>query len=59
MTTAVNIDNVSIVFGERPGAALPLMDEGLDRATESRSAPARSSASTIAACRCPRARSSC
>ena len=28
---AVEIDNVSIVFGERPEAALPLMDEGLDR----------------------------
>ena len=33
MTTAVKIDNVSIVFGEEPDTALPLMDEGLDRAT--------------------------
>ncbi len=32
MTTAVNIDNVSIVFGDRPKRALPLMDEGKDRA---------------------------
>ncbi len=31
MTTAVKIDNVSIVFGDRPGDALPLMDEGLAR----------------------------
>ena len=30
--TAVEFDRVSIVFGDRPGAALPLMDEGLDRA---------------------------
>ncbi|MGC9418565.1 MAG: choline ABC transporter ATP-binding protein [Rhodovulum sp.] len=30
--TAVSFDNVSIVFGDRPGAALPLMDRGLDRA---------------------------
>ena len=32
MSTAVNIDNVSIVFGDRPKRALPLMDEGKDRA---------------------------
>ncbi|MCU0911717.1 MAG: choline ABC transporter ATP-binding protein [Rhodobacteraceae bacterium] len=29
--TAVEFDNVSIVFGERPQAALPLMDEGRSR----------------------------
>jgi glycine betaine/proline transport system ATP-binding protein len=29
--TAVRFDRVSIVFGDRPGAALPLMDRGLDR----------------------------
>jgi len=29
--TAVAFDNVSIVFGNRPASALPLMDEGLDR----------------------------
>ncbi|WP_375255342.1 choline ABC transporter ATP-binding protein [Yoonia sp.] len=28
---AVEFDNVSIVFGERPQMALPLMDEGLER----------------------------
>lgn len=28
---AVEFDNVSIVFGDRPLAALPLMDQGLDR----------------------------
>lgn len=28
---AVEFDNVSIVFGDNPDAALPLMDEGLDR----------------------------
>lgn len=28
---AVEFDNVSIVFGSNPDAALPLMDEGLDR----------------------------
>ncbi|MBE9636774.1 choline ABC transporter ATP-binding protein [Salipiger mangrovisoli] len=33
MTVAVKIDNVSIVFGEEPEAALPLMDQGLDRAS--------------------------
>ncbi|WP_343501536.1 choline ABC transporter ATP-binding protein [Alloyangia pacifica] len=33
MTTAVKIDNVSIVFGDAPEEALPLMDQGLDRAT--------------------------
>ncbi|ETX16513.1 hemolysin [Roseivivax halodurans JCM 10272] len=33
MSTAVKIDNVSIVFGDEPKSALPLMDEGLDRAT--------------------------
>ena len=31
MTTAVKIDNVSIVFGEKPEVALPLMDEGRER----------------------------
>ncbi|PLW76657.1 choline ABC transporter ATP-binding protein [Cohaesibacter celericrescens] len=31
MTVAVKIDNVSIVFGEAPETALPLMDQGLDR----------------------------
>ncbi|GIT92097.1 choline ABC transporter ATP-binding protein [Jannaschia pagri] len=30
--TAVRFDNVSIVFGEKPGIALPLMDAGQDRA---------------------------
>ncbi len=29
--TAVEFDNVSIVFGDRPAAALPLMDAGQDR----------------------------
>ena len=29
---AVTFDNVSIVFGDRPEVALPLMDEGLSRA---------------------------
>lgn len=29
--TAVEFDNVSIVFGDHPERALPLMDEGLDR----------------------------
>ncbi|SLN27739.1 Glycine betaine/L-proline transport ATP-binding protein ProV [Roseivivax jejudonensis] len=33
MSTAVKIDNVSIVFGNAPQEALPLMDEGLDRPT--------------------------
>ncbi|AUH34630.1 choline ABC transporter ATP-binding protein [Paracoccus tegillarcae] len=28
---AVEFDNVSIVFGDDPGAALPLMDQGLER----------------------------
>jgi glycine betaine/proline transport system ATP-binding protein len=32
MSTAVEFDNVSIVFGEDPESALPLMDEGQDRA---------------------------
>ncbi len=32
MTAAVEFDNVSIVFGEAPGRALPLMDEGRTRA---------------------------
>ena len=32
MSAAVEIDNVSIVFGNAPDAALPLMDEGLERA---------------------------
>ena len=31
MTTAVSFDRVSIVFGDRPEAALPLMDRGLSR----------------------------
>ncbi|GAA3865059.1 choline ABC transporter ATP-binding protein [Celeribacter arenosi] len=31
MSVAVKIDNVSIVFGDAPESALPLMDEGLDR----------------------------
>ena len=30
--TAVEFDNVSIVFGGDPKSALPLMDEGRDRA---------------------------
>jgi glycine betaine/proline transport system ATP-binding protein len=30
--SAVEFDNVSIVFGDKPQAALPLMDEGKDRA---------------------------
>ena len=30
--SAVIFDNVSIVFGDRPKRALPLMDEGKDRA---------------------------
>ena len=30
--SAVTFDNVSIVFGGSPQAALPLMDEGKDRA---------------------------
>jgi len=30
--SAVQFDNVSIVFGQNPRSALPLMDEGLDRA---------------------------
>lgn len=32
MTTAVEFDNVSIVFGDRPQDALPLMDDGQSRA---------------------------
>ena len=31
MTPAIKFDNVSIVFGDRPDMALPLMDQGLDR----------------------------
>ncbi|MDO6584012.1 choline ABC transporter ATP-binding protein [Salipiger sp. 1_MG-2023] len=31
MSTAVKIDNVSIVFGDKPKSALPLMDAGEDR----------------------------
>ncbi len=31
MSTAVQIDNVSIVFGDAPQMALPLMDEGQER----------------------------
>lgn len=30
--TAVEFDNVSIVFGEKPNVALPLMDQGQTRA---------------------------
>nr|WP_321464030.1 choline ABC transporter ATP-binding protein [uncultured Cohaesibacter sp.] len=33
MSTAIKLDKVSIVFGDKPELALPLMDEGLDRAT--------------------------
>jgi glycine betaine/proline transport system ATP-binding protein len=32
MTVAVEFDRVSIVFGDRPDRALPLMDQGLSRA---------------------------
>jgi glycine betaine/proline transport system ATP-binding protein len=32
MTTAVEFDNVSIVFGDKPDVALPLMDQGKERA---------------------------
>ncbi len=32
MSTAVSFDTVSIVFGDKPHAALPLMDAGLSRA---------------------------
>ncbi len=32
MSVAVELDRVSIVFGDRPEKALPLMDQGLDRA---------------------------
>lgn len=32
MTVAVEFDNVSIVFGDKPESALPLMDEGQNRA---------------------------
>ncbi|WP_375262460.1 choline ABC transporter ATP-binding protein [Palleronia sp.] len=31
MSTAVKIDNVSIVFGDKPQQALPLMDQGVER----------------------------
>ena len=31
MTKSVIFDNVSIVFGENPKSALPLMDKGKDR----------------------------
>jgi len=31
MTTAVELDKVSFVFGDRPERALSLMDEGLSR----------------------------
>ena len=31
MSTAVRIDNVSIVFGDKPKTALPLMDKGMER----------------------------
>jgi glycine betaine/proline transport system ATP-binding protein len=33
MSVAVQFDKVSIVFGDKPETALPLMDAGLDRAT--------------------------
>ncbi|NVO25528.1 choline ABC transporter ATP-binding protein [Donghicola mangrovi] len=33
MSTAVKFDNVSIVFGDNPKSALPLMDNGADRGT--------------------------
>ncbi|MCT4577978.1 MULTISPECIES: choline ABC transporter ATP-binding protein [Donghicola] len=33
MSTAVKFDNVSIVFGDKPQSALPLMDKGADRGT--------------------------
>ncbi|MCP5075259.1 MAG: choline ABC transporter ATP-binding protein [Rhodobacteraceae bacterium] len=32
MPTAVEFDNVSIVFGDKPEIALPLMDQGMERA---------------------------
>ena len=32
MSNAVEFDNVSIVFGEKPAQALPLMDAGRERA---------------------------
>ncbi len=32
MSTAVTFNNVSIVFGDKPASALPLMDRGLNRA---------------------------
>ncbi len=32
MTVAVEFDAVSIVFGDNPNRALPLMDQGLSRA---------------------------
>jgi glycine betaine/proline transport system ATP-binding protein len=32
MTLAVEFDKVSIVFGDKPQSALPLMDQGIDRA---------------------------
>jgi glycine betaine/proline transport system ATP-binding protein len=32
MSVAVAFENVSIVFGDRPERALPLMDAGQDRA---------------------------
>ena len=31
MTIAVEFDKVSIVFGDKPGIALPLMDQGMER----------------------------
>ncbi|WP_321449765.1 choline ABC transporter ATP-binding protein [uncultured Cohaesibacter sp.] len=33
MTASIKFENVSIVFGDKPETALPLMDQGLDRAT--------------------------
>ncbi|MGC1427270.1 MAG: choline ABC transporter ATP-binding protein, partial [Albidovulum sp.] len=32
MTVAVEFDNVNIVFGDHPERALPLMDQGMERA---------------------------
>ncbi len=46
--TAVIFDRVSIVFGDHPDRALPLMDQGHVAAPTSKPRPARSSASTTA-----------
>ena len=56
--TAVRFDSVSIVFGETPQTALPLMDEGRSRA-EIEQATGRSSACMTARSMWRRARSSC